>query len=171
MNDTNSIIVSNIKFCMRELNNLVIYERPKYPDNSEIKWELFKNEMKKTVIFFRNFIVNVRSVVNLRSAKNSLEKADKYPKQWAGRHPVLYNPTQGELLPVLLHCKEIIEYLLKHLSLMSEKIQENVKNSQEILTELYKHKLSDLHELNLMELKPQVDIQTLLCQMKDLNDN
>ena len=172
MTDIDSIIVSNIKFCMKELNNLVNRSRPKYPDNSEFKWELFKDAMKKTVISFRQFTQDVRSVEKLQSAKSSLDEADTWLKDWAGRNEVLYNPTRGDLLPVLLYCKKVIEYLRTHLPQNAEELQNVVNNSQDIQTELSKYKSSDLYNLNLMEsVKSQSDIHTLLCQMKDLNDN
>jgi len=170
MSDTDSIIVSNIKNCMTQLNLLVNYKRPKYPHNSESTWALFKDEMKNTVLFFRGFILNVKSVVKLRSTKNSLDRADARLKEWAGKNESLYNPTQGDLLSTLLWCKEIIQYFLTNRSLMSQKIQNDVNASQEILTEMNKHNLITLQNLNLMEVKSQVDVETLLCRMKELND-
>jgi hypothetical protein len=124
------------------------------------------------VISFRQFTQDVHSVENLQSAQSSLIEADDWLKHWARGNEVLYNPTKGTLLPVLLYCKEIIEYLLTHLPHMSEELQNVVNNSQDIQTELSKYKSSEIYNLNLMKsVKSESGIHTLLCRMKDLNDN
>ena len=101
---TEQIIFGNIKQCMREMNNLVDHKRPKYILNSEPQWEVFKTEMQHTVNFFVNLPkIYIRERKNLESTQSSLKRAQDELRTWANGSTVLYNPTRGDLLPVLLH--------------------------------------------------------------------
>ena len=119
--------------------------------------------MQNAAISFRQFTQNILSTQNLESTKNSLAQAHLNLRHWANGNTVLYNPTRGDLLPTLLHCQQVIEYLLTHLPHMSQQIQNDVNKSEEMQT------LSRVH-LNLTEsMLPQGDIRKLLYRMHDLN--
>ena len=118
MTDAGEIVVGNIQTCMRELKSLVNYNRPVVPSNDESLWEIFKDKMRETVVCFEAFRQNMETE-KLRGAQSCLEEADTKLKAWAGRSAVLYNPTRGDLAPVLLYCKQVIVWLLEHLSEVS----------------------------------------------------
>ena len=107
---------------------------------------------------------NIHSTQNLQSTKSILAKAQINLKHWSQGNTVFYNPTRGDLLPTLLYCQQVIQELLTFLPHMSQQIQNDLNNSEEI------HTVSTVHNLNLTEsMRSQTDIRKLLCRMHDLN--
>ena len=100
------------------------YRRPVAPRNDERKWGEFVDKMGESVRYFDAFKRNAGDdMSNLRRAKKSLEEADTKLKTWAGGSAVLYNPTRGDLAPVLLRCKQLIAWLEQHVGGVSAAIE------------------------------------------------